>query len=211
MLKRQGFTLIELLVVVVIIGILASVALPSFVGAQDKARNSAVTSNMKTVKLALEQYATDNNGTYPEPPSWLSALAGGGGASGSGKGGSGKGKGKGKKKGCGDDCMDGLEEYLPGGELPKSPWSSEGAEMFAKINDKLTKSKDIVEGTATLTPKDTKIADAGQVPDGPAYKVEEYGAISYQYTPAATTYVLYATGKKGKAAIVAAADSNAGQ
>jgi general secretion pathway protein G len=62
---RRGFTLIELLVVVVIIGILASVALPSFVGAQDKARNAPVAANINTVRMALEQYSTDNNGSYP--------------------------------------------------------------------------------------------------------------------------------------------------
>lgn len=62
---QEGFTLIELLVVVVIIGILASVAVPNFMGAQDKAKNSGVQSNAHTVQMALEQYAVDNSGSYP--------------------------------------------------------------------------------------------------------------------------------------------------
>lgn len=57
--------MIELLVVVVIIGILASVAIPNFAGAQDKAKNSAVQANAHTVQLALEQYGVDKVGQYP--------------------------------------------------------------------------------------------------------------------------------------------------
>lgn len=75
--KRKGFTLIELLVVVVIIGILASIALPSFIGAQDKARNSAVQSNVNTVRLGLEQYATDHNGVYPIATALFSGMSAG--------------------------------------------------------------------------------------------------------------------------------------
>ena len=63
--KQQGFTLIELLVVVVIIGILASVAIPNFSGAQDKAKNSGVQANAHTVQLAIEQYGVDKAGLYP--------------------------------------------------------------------------------------------------------------------------------------------------
>ncbi|HEY9898719.1 MAG TPA: prepilin-type N-terminal cleavage/methylation domain-containing protein [Pantanalinema sp.] len=74
--KQAGFTLIELLVVVVIIGILASVAIPNFMGAQDKAKNSGVQANVHNVQTALEQYAIDNSGSYPDK---LSAMIGGAG------------------------------------------------------------------------------------------------------------------------------------
>ncbi|MNX04811.1 Type II secretion system protein G precursor [compost metagenome] len=62
---QEGFTLIELLVVVVIIGILSSVAVPNFMGAQDKAKNSGVQSNGHNVQMAIEQYAVDYAGIYP--------------------------------------------------------------------------------------------------------------------------------------------------
>lgn len=76
--QRRGFTLIELLVVVVIIGILASVALPSFVGAQDKARNASVAANVNSIRMALEQYAVDFNGSYPSQNNFPRSLSTGG-------------------------------------------------------------------------------------------------------------------------------------
>ncbi len=64
--REKGFTLIELMVVIVIIAILAAVALPNFMGATERARESAVRSAMKTIQTALEMYATEHSGTYTD-------------------------------------------------------------------------------------------------------------------------------------------------
>ena len=77
--KSSGFTLIELLVVVVIIGILAAIALPNFIGAQKKAKVAQVKSNMHTAQLAAESYATDTAGVYSTTVAGLSPYYPGGG------------------------------------------------------------------------------------------------------------------------------------
>lgn len=57
--SRQGFTLIELLVVISIIGVLAGLLLPNFVGVRDRASDASLKSELRQLKNALRLYYND--------------------------------------------------------------------------------------------------------------------------------------------------------
>ena len=61
---EQGFTLIELLVVILIIGILAAIAIPSFLNQKNKAVDASAKELAHSAQVAAESYATDHAGDY---------------------------------------------------------------------------------------------------------------------------------------------------
>ena len=75
MASEQGFTLIELLVVMLIIGLLAAIAIPTFFNQREKARDAGAKEMAHTAQVAMETYATDNGGVYTNAtPAALAAV-----------------------------------------------------------------------------------------------------------------------------------------
>jgi len=61
---EDGFTLIELMVVVLIIAILIAIAIPTFLGAQDRARDRGAQSDLRNGLTAAKTLATDAEGKF---------------------------------------------------------------------------------------------------------------------------------------------------
>lgn len=64
---QKGFTLVEIMIVVAIIGILASIAIPSYTDYVKRARASGATGALADMRIKMEQYFQDNR-TYVGGP-----------------------------------------------------------------------------------------------------------------------------------------------
>lgn len=58
---QQGFTLIELLVVIVVIGLLATIAIPKFANTKEKAYLAQMKTDLRNLATVEEAYLYDNN------------------------------------------------------------------------------------------------------------------------------------------------------
>lgn len=63
--KNRAFSLIELVIVVVIIGIIAAIAIPRMSRGAAGAGDSALASNLATLRKAVDLYAAEHDGAYP--------------------------------------------------------------------------------------------------------------------------------------------------
>lgn len=70
---EQGFTLVEIMIVVVIIGLLAAVVVPQFLGNVDKAQVAKAKQDIQAIETALTMYKLDNF-VYPTAEQGLQAL-----------------------------------------------------------------------------------------------------------------------------------------
>jgi prepilin-type N-terminal cleavage/methylation domain-containing protein len=68
--NRGGFTLVEIMIVVAIIGLLAAIAVPSFLRARRRSQGTTVLNECRQIDGAIDQWALENNKTSGDTVTW---------------------------------------------------------------------------------------------------------------------------------------------
>ena len=63
--RQKGFTLVEMLIVVVLLGVLAAIVIPQFVGASEDAREAALGMDLVNARKQIVLYMVEHNGRGP--------------------------------------------------------------------------------------------------------------------------------------------------
>lgn len=72
--RRAGFSLIELVIVIVILAVISAIALPRISRGAKGADESALSQNLAVLRSAIEMYAAEHGGSYPELASFSDQL-----------------------------------------------------------------------------------------------------------------------------------------
>lgn len=115
--QEQGFTLMELMIVVVIIGILAAIAVPTYQGIQDRAKTAVGQANAQMLNRAKDQMVA------------FDVMI--------------EGKYQGGFDGSTQDAIDDLLEYLDLEKVEHVKWDTDG--FVAEVGNTLTKTTSVEE------------------------------------------------------------------
>jgi len=72
----KGFTLVEILIVVIILAVLATVVIPEFSDASDSARESAVRTDLYSIRSQIEIYKLQHLNTFPSKQGFVEQMTG---------------------------------------------------------------------------------------------------------------------------------------
>lgn len=71
---RGGFTLVEIMIVVAIIGLLAAIAVPSFIRARKRSQGTTVLNECRQIDGGIDQWALENNKTTGDTVTWANVT-----------------------------------------------------------------------------------------------------------------------------------------
>jgi prepilin-type N-terminal cleavage/methylation domain-containing protein len=73
--RRAGYTLLEIMIVVVIIGLLAAIAIPSFLRARATSQANACINNLRQIESGINQWAMETGQTSGTPIPDISTVS----------------------------------------------------------------------------------------------------------------------------------------